>query len=359
MNLNAIQLMAFQVAIIGCGRPGRGQARGHVGGWQSAGCEVVALCDIAPENALSLRDDFDLQNARIYTDFNELLQNEKLDFVSVCLWPHLHAPVVLAAAKAGVRAIHCEKPVAPTLTQARAMVDECQTRGVQLTFNHQRRFLQSFQEAKRLLDEGAIGDLDSMEAHAPDLFDWGTHWFDLMLGFNGQTPVSWVLGQVDWRDAMAIFGVPIERFGMAHFACENGVRGTLIGGRGDNTSDGVRVRLSGTKGQLEIGQARGQKQNALRLSNDGRGWQTLDVPGENADNPYPRVMQDLVGALESGKPSILNARNALQATELIFAAYESARRGERVTLPLEHLEGHPLVAILKQHDALPDNLLVS
>jgi UDP-N-acetylglucosamine 3-dehydrogenase len=351
--------MKHQVAIIGCGRPGRGQARGHVRGWQSAGCEVVALCDIAPENAGALRDDFGLRDARIYSDSNELLSNEKLDFVSVCLWPHLHAPVVEAAAKAGVGAIHCEKPVAPRLDEARAMVRQCEERSVQLTFNHQRRFLQSFQEAKRLLQEGAIGELDSMEAHCPDLFDWGTHWFDMMLGFNDQNPVEWAMGQVDWRGAMAIFGVPIERFGMAHFACQNGVRGTLVGGRGDEVENGVRVRLSGSKGQIEIGQQRGG-QHQLRLLNEANGWQILPVPGEDTgDDPYPRVMADLVHCLENGATSILSARNALQATELIFGAYESARLGERVSLPLQGVSSHPLLSILREHDALPENTLIN
>jgi predicted dehydrogenase len=43
--------MKPQIGIIGCGRPGKGQARGHVRGYLDAGCEVVALCDIAEENA--------------------------------------------------------------------------------------------------------------------------------------------------------------------------------------------------------------------------------------------------------------------------------------------------------------------
>jgi len=351
--------MNLQIGIIGCGRPGHGQARGHVRGFLAAGAEVVALCDIVEANALALRDEFKLDSARVYTDFNELLSTEKLDFVVVCLWPHLHAPVVLAAAKAGIRAIHCEKPVAPRFDDAKAMVEECEKRGVQLTFNHQRRFLRQFQEAKRLLVEGAIGELESMEAHCPDLFDWGTHWFDMMLGFNGQNPVKWVLGQVDYREAMSIFGVPIERFGMAHFAYENGVRGTLVGGRGNEVENGVRVRLSGTKGQIEIGQARGEK-HKLRVLNDSSGWQTLDVPGEDAgDDPYPRMMADLIRSLETGEPSILSARNAFQTTELIFAAYESARKSERVSLPLEDVSGHPLLAILREHDAVPEKVLIN
>jgi len=350
--------MKPKVGIIGCGRPGHGQARGHVKGWQSAGCEVVALCDIAPANAAALNDEFSL-DARLYTDFHELLAQENLDFLTICLWPHLHAPAVLAAANARVRAIHCEKPVAPRLDEAREMVETCRAKGVQLTFNHQRRFLQGFQEAKRLLDEGAIGKLDSMEAYCPDLFDWGTHWYDLMLGFNDQNPVAWVMGQVEWREPILIFGVPIERFGTSHFACENGVRGTLIGSRAQGAENGVYIRLNGDKGSMEIGQTGKENANGLRLLNDASGWQTLDVPVEGQDDPYPRMMTALVSSLETGTPSILCAANALQTTELIFGAYESARLRERITFPLEGVASHPLLAILREHDALPQGTLIS
>lgn len=117
--------MPSQIAIIGCGRPGRGQARGHVRGYLDAGAQIVALCDIAPENAEALRDDLGL-DAQIYTDYNALFAAQKLDMASVCLWPHLHAAVVLAAADSGnVRAIHCEKPVAPRWDEAQKMVEVC------------------------------------------------------------------------------------------------------------------------------------------------------------------------------------------------------------------------------------------
>jgi len=350
--------MKLQIGIIGCGRPKHGQARHHVKGWLGVGAEVVALCDIAPDNAAALRDEFSL-DARLYTDWNELLQRETLDFLVVCLWPHLHAPVVLAAADARVRAIHCEKPVAPRLDEAREMVKTCAGRGVQLSFNHQRRFLRGFQEAKRLLDEGAIGELDSMEAYCADLFDWGTHWFDLMLGFNDQNPVAWVMGQVEWREPNLIFGVPVEQFGIAHFACENGVRGTLVGSRVEGTWNGERIRLIGSRGMIEIGQGRDGKSKGLRLLNDERGWQSLDVPIEyEGDDPYPPMTAALVSSLESGVPSIVSGANALQATELIFAAYESARLRERVTLPLGGVTSHPLLAILREHDALPEGVLI-
>ena len=60
-------------------------------------------------------------------DYHEMLARENLDIVSICTWPHLHAPMVIAAAEAGVRAIHCEKPMAPTWGEARRMVRSVRT----------------------------------------------------------------------------------------------------------------------------------------------------------------------------------------------------------------------------------------
>ncbi len=351
--------MKPQVAIVGCGRPGRGQARGHVRGYLDAGAQVVALCDIAPENAKALRDSFEL-DAQIYTDSNAMFSDQKLDMVSICLWPHLHAPVVTAAANSGnVRAIHCEKPVAPRFDEAQKMVEVCAQKGVQLTFNHQRRFNANFQLARQMLAGGEIGEIQSMEAYCPDLFDWGTHWFDMMFYFNDENPAKWVLGQVETREAVSIFGVPIERMGMAHFETANGVRCTLVGARGKEIENGVFVRVNGTKGSLEVGHGRESDGSELRVLSDASGWHGVEVAGESSgDDPYPRVMAEVLSCLENGTKSILDAQNALRTTELIFATYQSALLRQRVELPLQGVEGHPLLEMLRAHDAVPENTLI-
>jgi predicted dehydrogenase len=352
--------MKTQIGIIGCGRPGKGQARGHVRGYLEAGCDVVALCDIVEESADSLRDEFGL-TARIYTDSAVMVAQERLDCISVCLWPHLHAPVTIAAAQSGnVRAIHCEKPIAPTWSEAEKMVEVCAARGVQLTFNHQRRFNAPFQTAKEMLESGEIGELQSMEAYCFDLFDWGTHWFDMMFYFNNETPIEWVFGQVDISTPYVIFGLPLERFGTSHFAFQNGVRGTLVAGRGDEIWNGLRVRLNGSKGSLEVGEAKHSDKHQLRIMNATDGWQPIPLQAsESGDDAYLKVMPEILASLQNGEKSLLDARNALAATELVFATYESARRRERITLPLEGVEGHPLLEILREADAIPEGTMVS
>jgi predicted dehydrogenase len=59
-----------------------------------------------------------------------------------------------------------------------------------------------------------------------------------------------------------------------------------------------------------------------------------------------RAIEDVVKALEEGREPELGAKNALQSTELIFAAWESARRRGRVTLPLD-VEDNPLEAMVE------------
>src|SRR5881397_931624 len=162
----------FRVGIIGCGRPwksqgasGFGMAHFHAHGYTaSPDTTIVALADINLDNARAFQAVHG--GERIYTDYQEMLAREQLDIVSICTWPHLHAPMVIAAAEAGAKAIHCEKPMAPTWGEARAMARACEERAVQLTFNHQRRFLAPFQTARRMLRDGEIGDLGGSRAPA-------------------------------------------------------------------------------------------------------------------------------------------------------------------------------------------------
>lgn len=349
----------LRAALIGCGRrmrtegaTGCGMGREHVKGYLDAGREnvqLVALCDTNEESARLYQNEFGLTNTGIYTDYAEMLRTEKPDMVSVALWPHLHAPVVIACAEAGVRAIHCEKPMATTWGDARRMAEACQKSGTQLTFDHQRRFGAPFRVAKQMLDAGEIGDLLRVEATCDNLYDWGTHWFDMVLFFNDNAPVEWVLGQIEPRGSRKVFGAPVERQGISHFKFASGVRGLLVTGK--DTGWGAQIRLSGTNGVLELGYPTDKGERPLRvLGKSANGWQ--DVPcDESLHGPHfiERAIADAIDALKTGREPELSARRALQATELIFATWESARRGGRVDLPLT-IEDSPLQDLL---DKLP------
>ncbi|MBC8159652.1 MAG: Gfo/Idh/MocA family oxidoreductase, partial [Roseiflexaceae bacterium] len=246
----------YRVGIIGCGKPWRsegatgfGMSHAHAAGYQATGqCQLVALADISEENARAFQERHG--GDQIFDDYRQMLAEARLDIVSICTWPALHAPMVIAAAEAGVRAIHCEKPMAPTYGESRRMLAACEQAGAQLTFNHQRRFGRAWRSVKELLAVGTIGQLERMEAHCPDLFDWGTHWFDMLNFYNGECPVEWLIGQVDLRGAHSVFGVMLEGQGLAHFRYANGVTATLT--TGPVTPWQATNRLYGSEGVIEL-----------------------------------------------------------------------------------------------------------
>ncbi|MEZ4707091.1 MAG: Gfo/Idh/MocA family oxidoreductase [Caldilineaceae bacterium] len=342
----------FRVGIIGCGRPWRsegatgfGMSHVHALGYiESPDAEIVALSDIVEENAKAFQE---LRGGdRIYTDYHEMLATANLDIVSISTWPHLHAQMVVDCAEAGVRAVHCEKPMATTYGDCKRMVEACKAHGTQLTFNHQRRFLPVFRKAKALIDEGAIGEIQRVEGNCPDLFDWGTHWFDMMFMYNNETPAEWVIGQVDMRNHRVVFGVTLEGQGLSHFKFQNGVHGLLTTGGGSQHR--MLNRIIGAEGMIEVGLS---DEEPLRMWGKGQSqWHKVEVEGgiHGMDAVQLGVI-DLVDALKNDREPELSGDKAFRATEIIYATYESSRRRARVDLPLE-ITDSPLHAMLDAGD---------
>ena len=350
----------LRVGIIGCGRPGRtegatgsGTAHVHAKGYvASPDCELVAAADIVEENLEAFCDEYGI--AGRYLDHRDML-----DVVSVCVWPHLHARMVIDAARAGVRAIHCEKPMAVAWGDAKHMAAVCKENGVQLTFNHQRRYDKPFRKAKELVDSGAIGKLVRLESFTSNLYDWGTHWFDMMFFFNDDVPAEWVIGQIDARDGRKIFGAQVEGQGLSFFRYQNGVYGLMVTGKAfmdpelETREERCGNRLIGTEGTIEVG-VRGGPLLRVRGLDTGGAWQEIDVgERETWADVVGAAIQGTVDALKAGHEPLLSARKALRATELIFATYESSRVRGRVDLPLE-IEDSPLLAMIESGEIVAD-----
>ena len=341
--------VTYRAGIIGCGRPhrsegstGYGMAHSHAMGYAASPyTELVALADISRENARVFQKEHGGET--IYEDYRRMLDEADLDIVSICVWPHLHAEMVLAAAEAGLQAIHCEKPIAPTFGEVRHMVEACARKRVQLTFNHQRRFASPFRTVRRLLREGAIGELQRIEGRCPDMNDWGTHWFDMMHFYNDETPAEWVLGQIDAAEVRTIFGLAHETLGISQVHFINGVDGLLFAGIGE--SNMPANRLLGSDGVIEVGLRQGA---SIRLCNgQTTGWQTVDPDGSiHGLEAVEEGIADLIDALRHGTEPELSSRRAFRAAELTFATYESSRRRGRVELPLD-IDDSPLLAMLE------------
>ena len=305
--------MTLRAGIIGCGKRGRRHAMGYLASDQ---VELVACADPFAEARQGFAAEFGIPQS--YDDYRRMLAEEKLDVVSICTWTGLHKEMIVDAAGSGVRAIHSEKPMATTWGDAKALYQACQDHGVVITFCHQRRFESSFVKAKQLLDAGEIGQLYRLEGGCHNMFDWGTHWFDMFFFLNDDEPAEWVIAQIDVAERREVFAVPVDTGGVSWVRFRNGVEGLLT--TGSAMMDGPRIRLLGSEGAIEI---MGSDNAPVRIRRRGAGdWEpvTLDA-GVPAAQATTASVQDLV--------------EALQATELIFATYESSRRRGLVTLPLD------------------------
>jgi predicted dehydrogenase len=373
--------VTYRIGFVGTGNPdgdGFAMAYRHAAGYQRLdGCEVVACADLDADNARRFAAEHGIPETHVYGDHETMVKSAEPDIVSVAVPPPVHADVVVDIARSGVTdAVHCEKPMALTWAGARRMAEVCERAGVQLTVNHQLRFGRPYRETKRLLDSGAVGDPVRIEFHEQNLYDSGTHAFDLANFYVDQTPVEWALGQIDYSTENVLFGTHNENQGLAQWRYENGVYGIASTGRGESFVDAY-LRVEGTDGTLEVGD-----DGTLRYRRDGRGWEKVETGPDGRYFPDPstpkrvtealtrkvsdrladrlhtpayteRAVEDVVTSLREGTTPELAAEKALDAAELIFATWESARRRGRVEFPLE-VDDNPLEAMVESGDLHPE-----
>ena len=328
-------MSSLTAALIGCGGRGKEHARGYATAPET---QIVAAVDPVSAHAQSLSEQFSIPH--IYPDHRAMFAEHTPDIVSVCTWTALHCEEVIDAAQAGVRAIHSEKPMAPTWGEARRMHRACAEAGVQLTFCHQRRFGAHFEKARALVQDGAIGRVQRIEGFCPNLLDWGTHWFDMFCFYNDETQAEWVLGQIDTSRISYVYGVPMETSSVSDVAFANGVHGLLFTGPDHGAT--CSNRILGSKGMIEVEVRSGPQVRMLRDS--GKGWEEPPLEKKAHGDTVLSVL-DALDCLQTGRKPRLSGDNALRSTELIFATYESARRRGRVDLPLD-IEDSPLITML-------------
>ena len=137
----------YRAAVIGCGRiggfidnevvgnPSITLPYSHAAGYTHVDrTRLVACSDLRPEILDAFGEKYDVAHEHRYSDYEEMIEREQPDIVSVATQPEQHAEVTLFASTHGVRAIYCEKPMAASMAEADAMLDAVEANGV--TFNH-------------------------------------------------------------------------------------------------------------------------------------------------------------------------------------------------------------------------------
>ncbi len=345
----------YRAAVIGCGKMARGHAQAFV---NSERVDLVAGADVSEHARVAFQHEFGIPT--MYSDPAEMLRVEKPDLVSVCTWPPLHADLTELAFGSGARGVWCEKPMSVHLSEADRMVAAGKAAGGVLVINHQRRYVDPFNQARDLIAEGAIGELVQITGIcAGDALTDGTHLIDMTRYLNRDDPISAVFGGIDmsprgdvnpdgmgtieFNETRKRYGHHVESGSMAILFFENGVRGHLEMGtlaRGGYQ----RFLIDGTEGRIEIsGDQPWLDGSRLKIRRQDGPMENL--PATSGEGAMDGVLEDMIATLETGADHRLVGESGREDLAIVTAIYESARRRMIIPLPLDVVES-PLEEML-------------
>jgi len=302
---------------------------------------------------------------RWFTDYRRLLDLAEVDLVVIGAPNDLHCRITVDAAAAGKHVV-CEKPLAMNLAEADRMIAACRQAGVKLMYAEELCFAPKYVRLKQLVDEGAIGALHlvkqsekhdgphsawfwdvarsgggvtmDMGCHALEFFRWMTGkrraefvWAELWTAAHGDKPQG---------DDNAVLAVRFEG-GITGLAEESW---TKKGGMDD------RAEVYGSAGVAYADLLRGS--SILTYSETGygyavekasitRGW-SFTMYEEAWNYGFPQELAHFVECVRDDKTPLETGEDGRAVLEMIFAAYESARTGCRVTLPFSTQARRPV-----------------
>lgn len=310
--------------------------------------EILAICDIRPDRAEALAEDYGVED--VYTDYKDVLKRKDIDAVVVATPNRYHAPITIAALKAGKHVL-CEKPMATSVADARKMIETAKDAGLKLMIGHNQRLMAPHVKAKELLDSGVMGRVFTFRTAfghpGPEMWsqDKGPHtWFFKKeeayvgsmgdLGVHKTDLVRWLLGE-----EIVEVGAFVETLDKKD---ENGNPITV-----DDNAVCILKSASGTVGQLTASWTyRGNEDNSTRLYcengimvlGEDPDWQ-VEVQFANGEiarysvgavatnevqveSGIPRMFID---ALLAGRDPEISGEEGLKALAIVVACLKSAK----------------------------------
>ena len=268
----------FRVALIGCGSI----SGNHLGGILDAGQTVCALCDIVPEQATRAAEKFDLPQAKIYTDYVEMLDGEKPDIVHICTPHDLHAPMAIAALERGINVL-CEKPLCISMEQLCALREAEKRSTAQLGVCHQNRWKPSMVALREMAQDGVLGAFGSVVWDRDEAYYRSGAWRGTWAHEGGGVMINQALHTLDilqWICGMPTHVtartelwrlkdvIEVEDTATARFECDGGLPINFFA----TTAAGASLPISV---QLKLADKRNVcSQNRFLLVND----QPIDIP---------------------------------------------------------------------------------
>lgn len=342
----------INVGIIGCGKIA--QVR-HLPEYAENECaKIYGLYDLNQERAAQLAKQY---GARAYASAEELLADPAIDAVSVCTANFAHAEITIAALKAGKHVL-CEKPMATTLEDCRAMVDAAKAANRCLMIGHNQRLAKAHVKAKALLNEGVIGRLisvrtsfghsgpetwtvdqgkniwffDKTKAQMGVMADLGIHKTDLLqyLCDSHIKRATAKLATLDKRDAAGDL-ISVDDNAVCIYELENGVMATMIASWCYYGAEDNSTILYGTQGILRIYDD--PEHSIVLIRRDGtKAYFDVEAIQTNDNQTKSGVIDEWIDCLSASRAPAISGEEALCSMKGVFAALKSSQTGRTVSV---------------------------
>ena len=304
-----------------------------------------------------------------YDDIDKLLAEADVDVIDICLPNYLHHEACMKAANRNKHII-IEKPLAMTLEEADEMIAVCKEKGLKFMYAEELCFAPKYERVRALVESGALGDvymLKQAEKHSGPhsawfyqketagggvMMDMGCHALQWFRWMTKNAQVKSVYADMKTVLHKNITDCDDNIVTLVEF--ENGVIGMAEDSWARHGGMDDRIEVYGTKGVSYADLFRGNA--ALTYSLDGydyamekagqtKGW-TFTVFEEAFNQGYPQELAHFIQCVRENLQPLVTGEDGLAVLEIIYAAYESARTGQKVSLPFYKKVKYPIELLL-------------
>jgi len=182
-------MKSVRVAVIGIGNIGRQHVRNY---FEIPEADLIAIADIN-KDAERIAAKY---GTKFYQDFQEMLQKEEIDAVSVAIPANLHFSVSIEVIRRG-KHILIEKPITTTIADAKTLIKEAKKKGIKLSVGHLERFNPAIIRLKELIKNGELGKIISITAKRIGLSPVNTTGVDVVtdLAIHDIDIINYLLGE--------------------------------------------------------------------------------------------------------------------------------------------------------------------
>ena len=334
--------------MLGVGIVGAGWVSGeHIKAFQNnPHTEVRAICSRRENSARRKAEENNLQGCRIYTDYQEMLEQDDIDLVTICTPNHLHAKEAIQAAQAGKHML-IEKPVALHLNELREMKEAVRKARVKTAVGFVLHWNPLFITVKSLIERDMLGEIFYAECdYLHHIGDWYTGWnwirkrsyggsSFLAGGCHAVDALRWFVGEV--VEVSAYSGrynddYEYDTTTVAILKFQNGGVGKVSVCFDCNMPYIFNLELFGKKGAIR------NNQLYCDAMPGQTGFATIPtVPpdsGEVSHHPFQGEIDHLVECILEDRESPLNLEDGVKTHEVCIAADLASARNEPVKLPL-------------------------